>query len=219
MTVNIASPGRPCFCVTYLSTDNGTATPQPLPRRSDEIIAKIGGYWESTEARNLFAPSSPSGGMDIILSLRIGVLKGIINNPMCINNFVSNMKEDCELKTEEVIYYSQKATYLYYAYELALHHLPERNKTWAQCYEEIVVSSGPPTITLDNGPYGATHIIGSVQHMYFTETDEGPFYLSLEQREMQKYPRRTGEYKIRKKTGKKLLLLFCRANRELCKTL
>ena len=40
------------------------------------------------------------------------------------------------------------------------------------------------TITTDNGPYGATHLIGSVQHMHFRETDEGPFYVSLEQREM-----------------------------------
>ena len=101
----------------------------PLPRRNEDIIAaKIGGYWESTEARNLFAPSSPPGGMDIILSLRIGILKGIINNPMTMKNFVSNMKEDCELRTEEIIYYSQKSTYLYYAYELALQYLSEKKK-------------------------------------------------------------------------------------------
>ena len=66
--------------------------------------------------------------MDIILSLRIGILKGIINNPMTMKNFVSNMKEDCELRTEEIIYYSQKSTYLYYAYELALQYLSEKKK-------------------------------------------------------------------------------------------
>ena len=39
--------------------ENGTAAPQPLPRRNDEAITKIGGYWESTNARNLFFSQQP----------------------------------------------------------------------------------------------------------------------------------------------------------------
>ena len=38
------------------------------------------------------------------------------------------------------------------------------------------------TIVPENAPYGATHLVGSVQHMHFQEIDEGPFDLSPQQR-------------------------------------
>ena len=93
----------------------------PLPRRNEDIIAaKIGGYWESTEARNLFSPSSRSGGLDIIVSLRMVTLKSMINNPRKVKQYVQNYNEESELSMEEIIYMSQKATYLYYAYEIVM---------------------------------------------------------------------------------------------------
>ena len=128
MTVNVVPPGRPCFCVTCLSTDIGTTAPQPLPRRNDEAITKIGGYWESTDARNQFAPSSPAGGMDIILSLRMNTLKDCINKPKLVKEIVHETNDKSELTIEETINYMHKATYLYYAYECALKHLGEDEK-------------------------------------------------------------------------------------------
>ena len=61
------------------------------------------------------------------------------------------------------------------------------------------------TVVPENAPYGATHLVGSVQHMHFQEEDEGPIYLSPQNRQMQKYPIRTGVFKTRKKTRQELL--------------
>ena len=60
--------GCPCFCVTFY-----TAVPQHLPRRNNEIIARIGvGYWESSTAKTLFSPSSPDDvRTDVMLSSHI----------------------------------------------------------------------------------------------------------------------------------------------------
>ena len=61
------------------------------------------------------------------------------------------------------------------------------------------------TTVTDKFTYGATHLVGSVQHVYFQEEDEGPFDLSLKEYELQKLPRRIGVFRTRKKTGKELL--------------
>ena len=118
----------------------------PLPRRNEAIASRIGGYWESSETRLLFSPSSPDGGFDIIVSLRIGILKSMINSlPKKIKQYVQNYNEESKLTTDEIVYISQQATYLYYAYKIALEHLSktERKKTWRQFCDEAIISTGP----------------------------------------------------------------------------
>ena len=61
------------------------------------------------------------------------------------------------------------------------------------------------TVVPENGLYGATHLVWSVQRMHFQEEDEGSFDLSLQHRHMKKYPIRTGVFKIRQKTREELL--------------
>ena len=61
------------------------------------------------------------------------------------------------------------------------------------------------TVVTENGPHRATHLAGELQCMQFIETDQGPFYLTPEQRIERKYPRETGEIKRRDKTITELL--------------
>ena len=57
----------------------------------------------------------------------------------------------------------------------------------------------------ENGPYGATHLVGQPQFMTFKDSDSGPFYLTEQEREIQKYPVATGRMRVRKKSRKELL--------------
>ena len=53
--------------------------------------------------------------------------------------------------------------------------------------------------------YRHDQLVGSVQHMHFQEEDEGPFDLSLQDRQIKKYPIRMGVFKTRPKTREELL--------------
>jgi len=61
------------------------------------------------------------------------------------------------------------------------------------------------TVVEENGPYGATHLVGQPQSMIFKDSDSGPFYLTEQEREIQKYPVATGRMRVRKKSRKELL--------------
>ena len=72
---------------------NGTTPPgcprnimTPPPRRHDELVSDIGGWWGTTEAKNLFAPTFPVGGTDIIVSLWIDLLDSVLTSKKCRKN-------------------------------------------------------------------------------------------------------------------------------------
>ena len=73
------TPGRPRI-VTAVT---------PPPRSNDELAKEIGGFWESTKARNLFAPGSPLDvGTEVILSSHIDLLEDIMNDPRSLSENV-----------------------------------------------------------------------------------------------------------------------------------
>ena len=73
----------------------------------------------------------------------MGTLKSMINNPRKVKQYVQNYNEESKLSMEEIIYMSQKATYLYYAYKIAMKHMSEGKKTWQQCCDEAIMLTGP----------------------------------------------------------------------------
>ena len=61
------------------------------------------------------------------------------------------------------------------------------------------------TVVQDNGLYEASYHIGEAQSMCFKETDDGPFYLTLRDRQEQRYPTLTGQQITRQKTKAELV--------------
>ena len=62
------------------------------------------------------------------------------------------------------------------------------------------------TVVKENGPYQCTHHINDRQCMQFEEGDDGPFFMSAQERERQKLPFDTGKERTRERTKKELLL-------------
>ena len=61
------------------------------------------------------------------------------------------------------------------------------------------------TVVRENGPFNATHLIGQEQSMQFSENDDGPFYLTPEERLRNKIRINTGQQVTRQKTKPKLM--------------
>ena len=97
---NTATPlGRPRNVIT------------PPPRRHDEIVDEIVGWWDTTEARNIFAPTSPVGGTEIVVMLRIELLDSPINNPRKLEKVV-NKATECKLEDKYAVEIVYKCLYL-----------------------------------------------------------------------------------------------------------
>ena len=60
------------------------------------------------------------------------------------------------------------------------------------------------TIIEEVGPYQSTYQVNDEQCLQFSETDEGPFYLSAEERENLKRPCPTGKTRTRKRTKREI---------------
>ena len=70
---------------------------------------------------------------------------------------------------------------------------------WGGCQEKM-----RDTKIKEVGPYPSILRIGDIQRMVFEEQDSGPFYLPNNHRQMRKYGRPTGKWKVITKTKKKL---------------
>ena len=104
-----------CSCISPVSPQSvaQTLTAEPplhpngngiieYPPLNEELSNKVGGYWDSTIAKNLFAPSSPNGCTDVVLSLRIDLSCQLMNEPSKRNEFANwATKKGCELNAEE----------------------------------------------------------------------------------------------------------------------
>ena len=62
---------------------------------------------------------------------------------------------------------------------------------WGGCQEKM-----RDTIIKEVGPYPSILQIGDIQRMVFEEQDSGPFYLPNNHRQMRKYGRPTGKWKV-----------------------
>ena len=135
--------GSPC-CVRLPSI-----APRPSSRRNEDILAKIGGYWESANAKALFAPSSPDNvGTGVVLSSRVALLKDLLNDPEEIVNYVNKATEEgCELSVKDTGIVLHKITYLLQAYKFALLYM--NGKTWEQCCEMAIKAM--ENVDVENG--------------------------------------------------------------------
>ena len=75
------------------------------------------------------------------------------------------------------------------------------SKSWG-CNKDYIMRE---TVVPELGPHTPTHHIGQRQSMQFEEADEGPFYLTPDQRINQKHPVVTEEVKARQKTKVEIL--------------
>ena len=121
-------------------TQPPTAAPPPHPRgneiieyppHNEEIANRVESWWDTRPCKNLFSPTSPKGGTDIIISSMIDLL----------HNGTKDPKKLIENTESELTYYQGKsieikATYLRMAYVFALEHMPL--KTWGWCCERAI---------------------------------------------------------------------------------
>ena len=107
-----------------------------FPPHNEEISNRIGGYWDSTKTRDIFAPSSPEGEKNIILSMLADDLLGCINNHR-IEEFIEKDEKESELNSAETISINTKCIYLYNAYVMALENMPT-TRTWEQCCRDAI---------------------------------------------------------------------------------
>ena len=108
----------------------------PPPRRHDEIMNEIGGWWDTKEARNIFAPTSPVGGTDIIVSLRIDLLDSVLTSKNVEK--VVNKATECKLDDKHAVEIVYKCLYLRQAYQIALEKIATPQTTWKDCCREAI---------------------------------------------------------------------------------
>ena len=110
----------------------------PLPERNEEIANKIGGYWESRSAKDLFAPSSPDSDMFIALNVRVELLESVINSQSEVSEIVNRANEN-NMTYGEAISILQKCFYLRCAYVLALDSMGNGSGvTWKKCCKQAI---------------------------------------------------------------------------------
>ena len=124
-----------------------TAAPHPHPRGNEivelpplneEIANRVGGYWDSTIAKNLFAPNSPcTRDLDVHLSLLIDLLELLINEPKRRNAHVNRAtEEECQLNANESHVILMKCMYLRESYLFALQKM--NDETWEDCCRNAI---------------------------------------------------------------------------------
>ena len=98
---------------------------------------EIRGWWDTTEARNIFAPTSPVSGTDTVVMLRVDLLDSVINNPRKSEKVV-NKTTECKLDDNDAAEIIYKYLYLRQAYQNALDKITIPQITWGDCYREAV---------------------------------------------------------------------------------
>ena len=97
---------------------------------------EIGGWWDTKEARNIFAPTSPVGGTDIIVSLRIDLLDSVLTSKNVEK--VVNKATECKLDDKHAVEIVYKCLYLRQAYQIALEKIATPQTTWEDCCREAI---------------------------------------------------------------------------------
>ena len=98
-----------------------------FPPLNEDIAKNIGDWWDSPEARKLYAPTS-LGDVKIELNILIDLLEEFIHNP--------RRMEGGEIDDSKATKIIHKSIILRLAYVLALEHRPA--KTWEWCCKEAI---------------------------------------------------------------------------------
>ena len=92
----------------------------PLTEKNHKIANSIKSFWDSPDAKNLFAPSKPDlNRINFAISFCVDLLQNIIDHPELIVKHIDKVDE-YKMSFQEACSIKDKFTYLRQAYIIAL---------------------------------------------------------------------------------------------------